>query len=691
MSIDNIYAKKFRENDDVKFLTLEEHLSHVVFVIEKLAIYHKMDSKVAKIGAIIHDIGKASTVFQNYLKYNNVNSFIFRHEIASLFFISCIDEMYRDIVIDMVIAHHKPIKESSEVYGKGILNLINNDINFIENHLQNFQEWQQYAIELLNRFGIKCEAISTEKAIENITYVIDYCKCEYKKFEISEWKGLLISADHFASALNNNIYTQLKNLNVKPKLDFYNRRDKKYPLSLKNNSTKRHSLVIAPTGSGKTDFLFRQCKNRVFYLLPFKSSINSMYGRVKNDLKKDNPDLNIGILHSTSRAFVEKNSIDEQCGASIKILTPFQIMDVILGSKGHEKIYMDIKGCDIIMDEIHVYSDKAQGLMLELIRFLDYIGCNIHIGSATIPSILKNKIIKILNNDITITTLNENEKKTYDRRVVKKIEEDEIITTVEKHSNEKVLIVCNTVKRAQHIYKILKNTTSNKIMLLHSKYRVCDRNDKEDLLINTFNKIKEPVIVVSTQIVEVSLDIDFDVMLTDKSPIDSFIQRIGRINRHGIKKYGIVYLINVVSSLPYDTNIVNRSYDIINEGLFEECKIQEKLDYVYNTLNIKDVSDACVLKENGKLSVRKLNNNNNSLSEYLVITNKTAILAEDLEKYINGDYKTRIILEIPISNFEYQNISGYVIPEGSKPLVINNELYSFETGLNSNKQINNII
>lgn len=94
-----------------------------------------------------------------------------------------------------------------------------------------------------------------------------------------------MAADHYASALSEKTETNLEKLFVKPNLTFYNRENDLYPLSLISTVDSRlHTIVTAPTGAGKTDFLLRRCKGRVFYTLPFQASINAMYDRIKSDI-----------------------------------------------------------------------------------------------------------------------------------------------------------------------------------------------------------------------------------------------------------------------------------------------------------------------------------------------------------------------------------------------------------------------
>ncbi|MFT3663179.1 MAG: CRISPR-associated helicase Cas3' [Gordonia sp. (in: high G+C Gram-positive bacteria)] len=106
-----------------------------------------------------------------------------------------------------------------------------------------------------------------------------------------------------------------------------------------------------------------------------------------------------------------------------------------------------------------------------------------------------------------------------------------------------VAVVCNTVRRAQDVYRFLNTEAAQDMdtMLLHSRFLTPDRMDKEQDLRrrlgpdSTHDDAARPLIVVATQVIEQSLDIDFDVMFSDIAPVDLLIQRAGRLHRHSWK------------------------------------------------------------------------------------------------------------------------------------------------------------
>ena len=89
----------------------------------------------------------------------------------------------------------------------------------------------------------------------------------------------------------------------------------------------------------------------------------------------------------------------------------------------------------------------------------------------------------------------------------------------------KILMVVNTVKRCQDLAKALREFGFD-LICYHSKFIFDDRRKKERRIDR-----RPPRLLIATQVVEVSLDIDYDVLLTECAPIDALVQRAGRVNR----------------------------------------------------------------------------------------------------------------------------------------------------------------
>lgn len=689
--------------------SLKDHTQHVCLAVMAFARYLGLNTDIAKNGAILHDIGKAHIYFQTKrLKGEGKRGDIFRHEIASLFLLSVFPKEQWNALIEMVVGHHKSVvKDNNEL---GLLDL-EEAYEYIDFHLGEWEIWSPDAIELLNELGIRCEPISKQQALNNLQYCIDYCETETQRKGYSEWRGLLMGADHFASSLIDKTESETQRIFRTPKLDFYNRQHPLYPLSYKDaSSNRKHTIVIACTGAGKTDFLFRRCKRRVFYTLPFQASINAMYKRVGNDLENDNPDIDIRVLHSTSvivkRKKDEEIALQNLMGSSVKILTPHQLATMALGMKGYEAMILDLKGCDVILDEVHTYSGISQALVLKIIEVLKAIDCRIHIGTATMPTILYKRIKELLGDDVLEVKLDDEELDQFDRHIVHKLdafEDAKKIIAEAVQSDQKILIVMNTVQNAQDVYDYIQDVHSEiPSLLLHSKFKRGDRNSKEKKLLgldensnptNEFNTSSKACIVVSTQIVEVSLDISFDVMITATAPLDALIQRFGRINRKRnqdtIGKFKNVYVIAPAETnkeaRPYDLHILQKSFEVLEDGkILKERGLQEKIDQVFTEINFLKIEEHSVFKSNGNFTISKLMHRSKAiLFELLEIDSVSCITEDDVEAYESGDFETRLNMEIPVAYWSVSKMEQS--QKGNKPFIIPEGAYDFESGLNQSK------
>jgi CRISPR-associated endonuclease/helicase Cas3 len=677
LSLNQILAKSVNYGG----VTLLEHTQQVVEAIEVFATKYQFNFSVetAKKGAILHDLGKAHPYFQRRMQNINAeslyeerkNNYIHRHEISSLAFLPCFPKNEWNDLIEMVVAHHKPIENDPRE--RGILDLLQNDRDLIPNHLKDWNEWHSYGFQILQKFDLPICEVSIEDAENAIRYAIQYCETISKGY--SPLRGLLKSADHFASAFTHETEERLKPLFEVPDTSYYHdekRKNNLYPLSqVKTTDKRKHTLVVAPTGAGKTDFLLRRCKGRIFYTLPYQASINAMWERMCDTV----PNKDIRLLHATSKIVAkgkEEQILQPFVGSAIKVLTPHQLAAIVFGTSGFETVMLDVQGADIILDEIHTYSDFSRAMVLEIVKALLRLDCRLHIGTATMPSVLYNQLSQMLGGEEAVyqVSLPNELLDTFNRHQIDKIEDEEAIEPILKQAfanKEKVLVIYNTVGKAQAAFKrFLEEYPTIPKMLIHSRFKRGDRVALETKLKTDFNgdentKGYSPCLVVSTQVVEVSLDISFDRMITQCAPLDGMIQRFGRVNRKRthdtIGKYKPIHIIKPSGNvLPYKLDILQASFNQLpnNFEVLSERSLQAKIDAVYPTLDTKEI-DVHLIYRNDKYLINKLTDNKKAvLVEALEIESATCILEHDVGTYLTANWEDRVKLEIPVN---YKTIS----------------------------------
>lgn len=694
-------------------LTLLQHTQHVVTAIEKFANDLGFPVETARKGAILHDLGKAHPHFQNKIcqlpqprEFERFKTH--RHELSSLGFLPLFPKEEWNTLIDLVVAHHKSVKGDPK--GFGLLDMADEAPDALDFHLKYWDSWSPAGLWVAEQFGLAVRPISAKEAATALQYAIDYCERRPRGW--SNWKGLLRAADHFASAFNHEVGDVLKKTFKTPNLGWFrseNRRHELYPLSTTDTEDLRpHTLVVAPTGAGKTDFLLRRCRGRVFYTLPFQASINSMFDRIKAAVKEfsGEDDFDVRLLHSTSRLKVKGEQVEQTLqplvGASVKVLTPHQIASIVFGTSGFETVMLDLRGADVILDEIHTYTEWSGAMVHEIVRALLRLDCRVHIGTATIPTALYQKLLDLIGGSSQVyeVRLPDSELEKFNRHTIfkEKNTPERVREILEKAftNKERVLLIHNTVKAAQAAYQQWKAEFPGvEIMLIHSRFRRKDRYRLEKTLTENFNDRQNPAyspcLVISTQVVEVSLDISFDRMITECAPLDALIQRFGRVNRvRTTATIGNFKPVHVLapegSARPYSKEVVEISFvQLPDEEVLAESTIQSRIDTIYPQIEFRKI-EAHMIFRDGKYVLPELQHRPKSvIVDVLEIESATCIIESDRNSYENGTWEERIGLEIPVAwNTLRWSAKKYVQLEGigSYPFVIpQSEIEHIEIGL----------
>jgi len=466
--------------------------------------------------------------------------------------------------------------------------------------------------------------------MDKIIEIINISNVE-KKHKIKEIYGFtvgnLIRADWIASG-DKDVNLELKNVDSNILIEKLKERAKEKGMNFKGlkkfqekaKESKENIIIKIPTGEGKTEasllWALNNVKNKhtkIIYTLPTQVTSNSLYERFKTYFGKEN----VGIVHGASSLILEKE------------FEEIENLEERKKRKWHEKIFMNsfskpitvctldsfllqffnlhnwalsllnIENSLVIIDEVHSYDMKMFGVMTSIIKELKKRNCKICVMSATIAESVENKLCKAT--EITFKEITE--KDLFEKKPNNIIIEDtnirDNINKIKKDfsKGKKVLVVCNTIDKAKEIYEELKKTNifciskkeeapeSNEtnLILYHSQFIKKDRNAKEKEITKK-EKLNKPLVVVATQVVEISLDVDFDCMYTEIAPIDALIQRFGRINRKKIEsKIGEIHIFTNIDAeksgkwiYPYKKDIIEDSKNIIKKGIFS---LGEYLDW----------------------------------------------------------------------------------------------------------------
>ncbi|AXX93106.1 CRISPR-associated helicase/endonuclease Cas3 [Malaciobacter molluscorum LMG 25693] len=620
-----ILAKKIIEDEQIKTQTLQEHTSWVTEEALKL-IDDKSLSKISMISGweeekildliffscYFHDIGKATIEFQNTIN-NGTNSYHSLYSVSVLnqineFNISGEEDSTINLLLTLCLTHHTLLPYNSN----------NAYFTFLDSVERVFFNYKDSYKNYLNKECIYDFDFEIEEDIEDILFDIEddlkYIKENHKLRTLYTYcSGILNFADWLASARFNKSLpkTYFEKLptkeNFKGKLPFDTLRDFQKDLSILSKSV----LVEIPTGEGKTEgSLLWAIKNlydknsKIIYTLPTQVTSNKLYERVTSLFDKNE----CGLIHSSSKLYLEKDYekehglVDDFFKSEITFNKNFSKPVTVSTVDSLLKFFINIGRFNIatknylnsvvIIDEVHCYDFKLMGFLKRFLELCNEFDVKVCLMSASIPKKIK-ELLGIENYPI-IT-----EKKLFKKKaneIIKMDEElDENFDLIIKKfkENKNILIIRNSVKSATDTYKKLRDDydiDEDDLILYHSTFKKRDKNQKEK---DIFDKLdtKKPFILIATQIVEISLNIDFDVMFTDNAPIDSLIQRFGRVNRKKDEtKKGEIYIFKYEKEFPYKSKyLLSTTFDTIKNGYFELGEYVKWLNTVYDKVFENDI------------------------------------------------------------------------------------------------------
>lgn len=541
----------------------------------------------------LHDLGKSSSGFQAMLR--DGESWHFRHEVLSLGFISWLgfDAEDRLWIAGAVASHHKEPDYVAR-YIRDIEALSGMVESVPEASLAGIWRWlNECRVEWVHNLGLDepCiempQLLSEEEAVnsfkrQGVEHIVAMLK-EYRDWAdplMPEYealvktppillRGLIIQSDHTASAHTKTL--EPISISAEGLLA-------KWPDKVRNHLNAHQeaareqegsALLVAPTGSGKTEaallWAARQADEqgnlpRLFYTLPYQASMNAMQIR----LQKSFPENKVGLQHGRSllalyRQLMDKNYTKKQAASvakrernlvrlnfhPVRVFSPYQMLKAFYRLKGYEPFLADYYGAAFIFDEIHAYEPTRLALILKSVQHLRrYYEARFLFMTATFPALIKGKLREALGADVPeivagqalYASSQRHRLQLLDGELLEPASLDRIAS--EAAAGRLVLVCCNTVNRAQQAYKELGERLPEGIerVLLHGRYNGRDRIEREKIVreaIGSTSDKRRPVVLVATQVVEVSLDIDLDTIYTDPAPLEALVQRFGRVNRRG--------------------------------------------------------------------------------------------------------------------------------------------------------------
>ncbi len=347
--------------------------------------------------------------------------------------------------------------------------------------------------------------------------------------------------------------------------------------------------LTAPTGIGKTltslDFALKLKSKirtketreaKIIYGLPFINIIEQALDVYKNQVfKNDEKNNKANILAHYQYADVFGNTKYESTGyqqklmqldtwqADIVITSFVQLFETLISNRNKLlKKFNHLAGSIIILDEVQTLKLDLMPLIGAALYFLSkFLDARIIMMTATQPKIFELAQKLILDDEgekaqtKELLTNHHSLFRKFERTKIvplldKKIDNDDFIEIFNNYwkQDKSCLIVCNTVQRSLEIFnQISELELENPIYYLSTNIIPIQRKSTIDAIRNDLKENKKPILV-TTQVVEAGVDLDFDMGFRDIGPIDSIVQVVGRINRENddFRKHSPLYVINFV-------------------------------------------------------------------------------------------------------------------------------------------------
>lgn len=598
--------KYLAKSDPVE--TIQEHTDKLLLnyqLIKELYPKIEVDWYLLELVCLLHDLGKMNVLFQKKMIYGGRPSGEIRHGFLSVAFVpvkklKALGYSKKDIklVHTAIALHHERKRKTDVEQWKLEVQKLGKQWNdfFYENLKDNAEYKEKISFDYFypgSRIFEGNSAVDAEI---------------FKKYVLL--KGLLNRIDYAASAgidvelendfLMDSMEVQLANFKaINPEADW--NALQKYMLQHQNENI----VVIAETGMGKTEAgLLWLGNNKGFFTLPLRTAINAIYERITKNIVTTNQAGRVGLLHSETYSqylLHEGNAemdIDEyytrtrQMSLPVTICTLDQLFDFVFRYAGFEHKLATLSYSKVIIDEIQMYSPDLLAYLILGLSYIDKFGGKFCIMTATLPGIVTDLLLE---NGVDFV---QPEEKFVSSRVRHSMEM--VHTEIESEfikpffNDNRILVICNTISKAKKIYSELKeHFQGEEIHLIHSQFIKKDRSEKEKSIFEDGKKDSmKKCIWVATQVVEASLDIDFDLLFTELSDVNGLFQRMGRCYRNrSLDVDTNVYVFDggakVCSGVGIfiDKLIFENSKAILNEhvGILTEEKKMELVEQVYST------------------------------------------------------------------------------------------------------------
>jgi len=569
--------------------------------IENIMAFDKDDPLFGTI-AKFHDLGKTTKSFQNYIKGFTISSEPHAFVSGLLFLLQFSKELDSKSLIfgiNAISSHHGKLKSLGQLF----------------NTMLKPTEAKKQADEIAQ----KSDAVEYFGLHEFDFAIIDDFEIEHNDpsnplvFSIEDYirqKELfskLIFADKYEAIFSTSVSKKTTHyplddlISFKSRLSKNDTRDFARTTIFNNFEEKPHEniyLLTAPTGIGKTLLsleLALKIKEdrhleRVIYTIPFTSIIDqtvdifeAIYGDTitkhhhKVEYKTSDQEAN--------NDYDRVKFLTESWNESFIVSTFYQLFFAIFSNTNTDNIkFQSLRNSIVVMDEVQAIPHQLWSVMQNLFDVLSKrLNTVFILMSATMPIITKNAT-QLADKEAFFSLQNRYRLGYFELGFEN---EDEKIKSLKESIKEEyqkgksVLCVVNTIKNSKRLFKELNDELGQNIYCLNSYMLGDDRDATLKSLREPHSNLVKNKILISTQVIEAGVDLNFDIGYRELSPLSSIIQTAGRVNREGDKTQSEVLVFDTLGFQIYDTSLMNETkHHLITTLQTQTIEEQSILSYI---------------------------------------------------------------------------------------------------------------
>jgi CRISPR-associated endonuclease/helicase Cas3 len=559
--------------------TLSVHINEVRKYFDRFCSFYSISPDAAEVIRSVveyHDMGKLNPAWSWERKKRPTHADVSIRYLQQKELFGPLKQKHRTefpLVLYFILKHHLPLYDST--------GLDDFDLKALCERIRPLVEKMpfQRKVELVDAFGLF--KISDSLSASNTDYCPRAAEIEKEKVSLLITRNMKVDNDRWEDQLS---LARLPNI----------------------------SFLTAPTGWGKTDaslLFFAEAKvKRVFFLFPTITAINKFYHKLENSFPNSveryfylfeyemvagrKSESNDDLREIELESFMASHFLHP-----IMLTTVDQFLLTFLQLGSYYAKRCMFRDAGIILDEVHLLNQKMLYLTLRFLKeFAKIYKLRVLFMSATFSRALMSLIEQEFGGEGEEIGVMDRSGRYRELRRVRYILDDRRLLDladeiIEQYGRgKKVLVVANTVPFSVKMTKVLEERCkrmnadlSSSVQLLHGRFMYRDRVEKEAQLDTRRSK---PILLVSTQVCEVSLDESFDMLFTEMAPLPSLIQRFGRVNRHGTKtdEYNVVVCREerTTAKYPYEDPELQSSRRVLEEigDLKNEYQLIEKFNEI---------------------------------------------------------------------------------------------------------------